>query len=66
MLKTWTEPLSKPHRDIERRDLRRACRVCNGLTRAIVREDKIRILRWKKLHAKYYGYSLVDINIKEE
>ena len=54
MLKTWTEPVPKPERDANRRELRRAKRLCYGLTASLIREDWKRYKRWKTLHADHY------------
>ncbi len=54
MLRTFTEETPKPERDRARKELRRARRLCNGLTRCIIREDWKRYKIWRKMHAKFY------------
>lgn len=56
MLKTWTEDKPKPERDHIRKMLRRASRVCAGLTRCLIRNDMARYIIWRKLHKEFYEY----------
>jgi len=54
VLKTWTEEKPNPERDRARKELLRASRVCEGLTRCLIRKDMVRYRRWQKIHAKFY------------